>query len=174
MHRRAAIYLGTALPPHSRDYQEPDGQPFLRKSACAPIPILHRVGFTGRTSRQAAGELLPRLSILTASKRGGISLLHYPWGRPRRTLSGTLPCGARTFLMRMTENSVPHATAWLTHKLYKLFYAYSILPQFSHSTMPSPVATRLTVLVGSDMLQPEHWLFSTFAIGTAYRPFMRL
>ena len=167
MHRRAAIYLGTASPPRSRDYQEPNGQPFLRKSACAPIPILHRVGFTWRTSRQAAGELLPRLSILTASKRGGISLLHYPWGRPRRTLSGTLPCGARTFLMRMTENSVPHATAWLTHKLYKLFYAYSILPQFSHSTIPSPVATRLTVLVGRDMLQPEHWLFSTFAIGTA-------
>ena len=167
MHRRAAIYLGTALPPHSRDYQEPNGQPFLRKSACAPIPILHRVGFTGPVCCQTAGELLPRLSILTASKRGGISLLHYPWGRPRRTLSGTLPCGARTFLMRMTENSVPHATAWLTHKLYKLFYAYNILPQFSHSTMPSPVATRLTVLVGRDMLQPEHWLFSTFAIGTA-------
>jgi hypothetical protein len=166
MHRRAAIYLGAALPPRSRDYQEPNGQPFLRKSACAPIPILHRVGFTGRNG-YPAGELLPRLSILTAHKRGGISLLHYPWGRPRRTLSGTLPCGARTFLMRMTENSVPHATAWLTHKLYKLFYAYSILPQFSHSTMPSPVATRLTVLVGRDMLQPEHWLFSTFAIGTA-------
>ena len=128
--------------------------------------FLLRAGFTSRTSRQAAGELLPHLSTLTR-QACGISLLHFPWGRPRRTLSGTLPCGARTFLMRMTENSVPHATAWLTHKLYKLFYAYSILPQFSHSTMPSPVATRLTVLVGSDMLQPEHWLFSTFAIGTA-------
>ena len=28
----------------------------------------------------------------------GISLLHFPWGRPRRVLPGTLPCGALTFL----------------------------------------------------------------------------
>ena len=31
-------------------------------------------------------------------KPGGISLLHYPWSHLRRTLSGTLPCEARTFL----------------------------------------------------------------------------
>jgi len=150
------------------------GSHFCAKAHALPFQSCTGWGLQDGTVTRPAGELLPRLSILTASKRGGISLLHYPWGRPRRTLSGTLPCGARTFLMRMTENSVPHATAWLTHKLYKLFYAYNILPQFSHSTMPSPVATRLTVLVGRDMLQPEHWLFSTFAIGTAYRPFMRL
>ena len=29
---------------------------------------------------------------------GGISLLHYPWSRLHRTLSGILPCEARTFL----------------------------------------------------------------------------
>ena len=28
----------------------------------------------------------------------GISLLHFPWGRPRRALPGTLPYAARTFL----------------------------------------------------------------------------
>ena len=28
----------------------------------------------------------------------GISLLHFPWGRPRRVLPGILPCAARTFL----------------------------------------------------------------------------
>ena len=28
----------------------------------------------------------------------GISLLHFPWGHPRRALPGTLPYGARTFL----------------------------------------------------------------------------
>ena len=57
------IYLGLSLPAGSCDYQERDGPPLN-----APIPILHRVGFTGRTSRQAAGELLPRLSILTAQR----------------------------------------------------------------------------------------------------------
>ena len=86
------------------------GSHFCGKTANALIPILHRVGFTGRSSRQAAGELLPRLSILTCANAGGIFLLHFPWSRLRRTLSGTLPCGARTFLMRVE----PHAATWLT------------------------------------------------------------
>jgi len=38
-----------------------------RAAICALIPILRQVGFTSRTSRQAAGELLPRLSILTCT-----------------------------------------------------------------------------------------------------------
>ena len=60
--------------------------------------FLLRVGFTSRTSRQAAGELLPHLSTLTRLAACGISLLHFPWGRPRRVLPGTLPYAARTFL----------------------------------------------------------------------------
>ena len=59
--------------------------------------FLLRAGFTSRTSRQAAGELLPHLSTLTR-QACGISLLHFPWGHPRRVLPGTLPYGARTFL----------------------------------------------------------------------------
>ena len=59
--------------------------------------FLLRAGFTSRTSRQAAGELLPHLSTLTR-QACGISLLHFPWGRPRRVLPGALPYGARTFL----------------------------------------------------------------------------
>ena len=43
------------------------------------------------------GELLPRLSILTASG-GGLFLLHFPGGYPRLTLSAILPYEARTFL----------------------------------------------------------------------------
>ena len=54
------------------------GSHFCGKAASALIPILHRVGFTGRSSRQAAGELLPRLSILTRTDAGGIFLLHFP------------------------------------------------------------------------------------------------
>ena len=38
-----------------------------RIAAHASLSILHQVGFTARTSRQAAGELLPRLSILASS-----------------------------------------------------------------------------------------------------------
>ena len=39
---------------------------------------------------RSAGELLPRLSILTAPKDGGLFLLHFPWSRLRRPLAGTL------------------------------------------------------------------------------------
>ena len=56
----ATIYLGQSLPRGSCDSRERSG-PLLN----APIPILHRVGFAARFRRRSAGELLPRLSILT-------------------------------------------------------------------------------------------------------------
>jgi len=43
----------------------------------------------GQVTR-SAGELLPRLSILTVPKGGGLFLLHFPWSRLRRPLAGTL------------------------------------------------------------------------------------
>ena len=55
------IYLGCMLPHSSSDYKELDGPPLNALNS-----ILLRVGFTGRTSRHAVGELLPRLSTLTA------------------------------------------------------------------------------------------------------------
>ena len=36
------------------------------------VSVLHRVGFTGPVSRLTAGELLPRLSILTAEKSAAV------------------------------------------------------------------------------------------------------
>ena len=92
---RATIYLDPLSPVGSCDSRERSG-PLLN----APIPILHRVGFTARLRRRDAGELLPRLSILTR-RTGGFFLLHFPWSRLRRVLPGTLPCGARTFLTRL-------------------------------------------------------------------------
>ncbi len=38
-------------------------------------------------------------------------LWHYPWGRPRRALPGTLPCAVRTFLRRRVAALAP-AIAW--------------------------------------------------------------
>ena len=52
-----------------------------------------------------AGRLPDRWCALTAPfhpylhSRRYTFLWHYPWGHPRRTLSGILPCGARTFLI---------------------------------------------------------------------------
>ncbi len=63
---------------------------------------------------RAGGSLLHCLSTLTADHpakpdpwrceksrllfRGSLFLLHFPWSRLHRTLSGILPCEARTFL----------------------------------------------------------------------------
>lgn len=84
--------------------------------------FLLRAGFTSRTSRQAAGELLPHLSTLTR-QACGISLLHFPWGRPRRPLAVILPCGARTFL-RYTLSSYTRDCSVCSQRL---FYKISLL-----------------------------------------------
>ena len=54
---------GQSLPRGSCDSRERSGQ-LLN----ALIPILHQVGFTARFRRRSAGELLPRLSILTRKR----------------------------------------------------------------------------------------------------------
>jgi len=64
--RRAVA--NTLKPPRERP-----GRPY------APIPVLLRIEFTAAVCSQPSGELLPRLSTLTAaaSRGGGISLLHF-------------------------------------------------------------------------------------------------
>ena len=46
-------------------------------------------------------------------------LLHFPWGRPHRTLSGTLPCEARTFLTLRRDH--PYFSKLLTVPILKGF-----------------------------------------------------
>ena len=48
--------------------------------------VLLRIEFTAPRCLHAAGELLPRLSTLTLQRQGGIFLLHFSWGHPRRAL----------------------------------------------------------------------------------------
>jgi len=62
-----------------------------------PSTVLLRIEFTASTCFHAMGELLPRLSTLTAIS-GGIFLLHLSEGHPWRMLSVILAHGARTFL----------------------------------------------------------------------------
>ncbi len=59
--------------------------------------MLLRIGFTGPHGLPCAGELLPRLSTLAAPERGGISLLHFPWGRPRLPLAVILALRSSDF-----------------------------------------------------------------------------
>ena len=64
------ICLGLPLPKGSSDLPES-----TTGRRIAPGRILHRVGFTAPACRQAAGELLPRLSILAPrGVRGAVYL----------------------------------------------------------------------------------------------------
>ena len=62
--------------------------------------VLLRMGFTcapSVTSRAVVSyTAFPPLPVPCGT--GGLSLLHWPWSRLHRTLSGILPCEARTFL----------------------------------------------------------------------------
>ena len=55
---------------------------------------LHR----GRVARPRVSSYLTFPPLHMPEGTCGISLLHFPWGRPRRALPGILPYGARTFL----------------------------------------------------------------------------
>ena len=52
-------------------------------------------------------------------KCGGISLLHFPWGRPRLPLAVILALGARTFLAPFLSEIGPLPSFPLTNTYYK-------------------------------------------------------
>ena len=102
---RIIIYLILLLP---TDFSDPPKS--VTGSHIAFYSVLLRMGFTYALSvtRKAVVSYtaLPPLP----AKAGGIFLLHYPWSRLHRTLSGILPCEARTFLtwINQPRSSTPH------------------------------------------------------------------
>ena len=112
MQTRMIIFLEWLLPAISSDLPKAGGP---RQRFCS---VLLRMGFTYAppVTRKAVVSYtaLPPLpdsgkariwSCFAASAGlshdnlcGGIFLLHFPWSRLHRTLSGMLPCEARTFL----------------------------------------------------------------------------
>ena len=62
-----------------------DGEP-----SCHPYSVLLQVGFTWPTPvTRGAVRSYRTFSPLPRIERGGLFLWHFPWGCPRRTLSGT-------------------------------------------------------------------------------------
>ena len=82
---------------------------------CAPVV----------TSRAVVSyTALPPLPVHShKSLSGGTFLLHWPWSRLHRTLSGTLPCEARTFLT-CCLSAITAAITCLTCK-YLLYHIFS-------------------------------------------------
>ena len=86
-----------------------------RAAVSSPYLILLRVGFAMPCGvSPARGALLPhRFTLATRTLRcrsAVCSLLHFPSTRAAQTLSGTLPCGARTFLDALARTAI----AWPT------------------------------------------------------------
>ena len=79
------------------------------------------------------GELLPRLSILTAPRDGGLFLLPFSGGYPRLTLSVILPCDARTFLTRIPFGMIPRGRPTRLPVYYITFFSISQDKIFSPS-----------------------------------------
>ena len=86
------IYIGPASPPGSSDLPES-----RRAALCSLFGLASDGVYMCPACYQPGGSLLHCHSTLTG-KAGGIFLLHCPWSRLRQTLSGILPCEARTFL----------------------------------------------------------------------------
>ena len=87
------IYLGRRSPIASSDQPETSGPHTF------PFGLASDGVYRDPCCYQQSGGLLHHLSTLTDGKsRSGIFLLHFPWSHLHRTLSGILPCEARTFL----------------------------------------------------------------------------
>ena len=101
---RIIIYLVLLLPAVSSDLPESrPGKPvalclvLLRMGfTCAP-PVTRRAVVSYTAFPPLPGSAPQRIAPFR-QRRGGIFLLHWPWSRLHRTLSGILPCEARTFL----------------------------------------------------------------------------
>ncbi len=89
------IYLDLLLPAGSSSLPGTQRATVLSLSGLAPDGV-----YTALPCYQGSGKLLPCLFTLTCIKAGGYFLLHYPGSHLHRTLSGILPCGARTFLIQ--------------------------------------------------------------------------
>ena len=65
---------------------------------CAP-PVTRRAVVSYSAFPPLPGpKALSEKRFVSEAFRGGLFLLHWPWSRLHRTLSGILPCEARTFL----------------------------------------------------------------------------
>ena len=94
------IPLGRPLPDASRDLpgrrrENPPGDGLSAGSPVAPMRSCSRWGLPCRCRRRQRGALLPHPFTLTGgrvSRRAPAvcSLWHFPWGRPRRVLPGTV------------------------------------------------------------------------------------
>ena len=112
------IYLDLTLPPDSRDLPESkDGQStFLFGLASDGVYRAMSVTSHAVVSYTAFPPL--------PAKAGGLFLLHFLGSHLHRTLSGILPCEARTFLTCCLSASQPRSSVILTLFTITFFFRF--------------------------------------------------
>ena len=119
-----AIYPGCLLPDSSSDLPEADGPPLPRLAVLLQMGFTYAPPVTGRAV--VSYTALPPLPCgPCASKRQTGKAVHFCCTIPgvtsshlRRTLSGILPCEARTFLSRTLSSVRQRPSVPLTRLLY--------------------------------------------------------
>ena len=123
------IYLGRLSPAASSNLPKAGGPRQRFRS------VLLRMGFTCAPSvAREAVVSYTALPPLPSQEEGGSFLLHFPWSRLHRTLSGILPCEARTFLI--CNLSAPADAITCLTCVFPVYYflfliiCLSVLPNF--------------------------------------------
>ena len=133
------IYLVRLSPAASSDL--PENRPGRSIVLCL---VLLRMGFTWLRLLPAGRQSLTLPFHPYRHKAGGISLLHQPWSHLHQTLSGILPCEARTFLTCIKQ---PRSSILLTPVRLQLFYYEKVKGdscKLFRSTFAKPHLTMLT------------------------------
>ena len=117
------------------DRLSPDGSSDLPGSRRAALCSLFGLASSGvymcPLCYQRGGSLLHCLSTLTCKNAGGLFLLHCPWSHLRQTLSGTLPCEARTFLSCTLSSVQQRSSVLLSVSYYITFLFFCPVPNIT-------------------------------------------
>ncbi len=146
-----AIYLGRTSPSGSSNLPES-----RRAALCFLFGLASDGVYICPVCYQAGGSLLHCPSTLTGLA-GGIFLLHCPWSRLRQTLSGILPCEARTFLSRHLS-ALRQRPSVLLSKTTILYTITRIKYRVNHHTLIQlpPINSRKIEFLGiSSLLIPK-------------------
>jgi len=104
------IYLDLSLPTGSSD------PPENTAGNCIVLySVLLRMGFTCAPAVTDRAVVSYTAFPPLPAEAGGIFLLHWPWSHLHRTLSGILPCEARTFLVCRLSALQPRSFVLLTY-----------------------------------------------------------
>ncbi len=104
------IYLDLMLPSGSSDPPENTAG-----NCIVFYSVLLRMGFTCAPAVTSKAVVSYTAFPPLPAYAGGIFLLHWPWSHLHRTLSGILPCEARTFLVCHLSARQPRSFVLLTY-----------------------------------------------------------